>query len=197
MATPQTKILKPYWDVEEVGLSHLPKEKNQTNAETAGRGGRSCRRRQSHFSHLDPIHPNLVLTNSSLQYRNSGRDAILICIDGSKSMQASRTDEDGQPAASYFHEALECATNLVKRKALVSPYDMFGILLYNTVSRPSGRLPSGRVTDAMATLGQMTGDAEAGDSGVRILLPLGPITLEAIKDLKEHVNCQPCLQICS
>lgn len=69
------------------------------------------------------------------------RDAVLICIDASTSMQALRTAEAiglavnaGEPAeTSFFAGALDCALSLEKRKAFVSPDDYVGIVVYNTV----------------------------------------------------------------
>lgn len=79
---------------------------------------------------------------------------MLICIDASTSMQTLRSaeslgldaDDDGSGGeATFFAGALDCAFQLEKRKALVSPGDYVGIVVYNTVrSRPSAVSGSAR-----------------------------------------------------
>lgn len=72
------------------------------------------------------------------------KDAVIICIDASSSMQAVRPaaeldqDEDGEEGdeprpKTFFAGALDCALQWEKRKAFLSPNDLVGILIYNTV----------------------------------------------------------------
>lgn len=68
------------------------------------------------------------------QWFEGKRDVILFCIDCSESMQELRDDpmrEDTQ--TSRLLESLEAAVRVQKRKAVVSPTDSVGILLFNTV----------------------------------------------------------------
>jgi hypothetical protein len=48
-------------------------------------------------------------------------------------------DGDEQAETSFFAGALDCAFQLEKRKAFVSPGDYVGIVVYNTVRRPLRR----------------------------------------------------------
>jgi hypothetical protein len=47
---------------------------------------------------------------------------------------ADEDDAESTPGPSFFHRALESVFELEKRKALLSPSDLVGILVYNTVS---------------------------------------------------------------
>jgi ATP-dependent DNA helicase 2 subunit 1 len=59
---------------------------------------------------------------------------ILFCIDGSESMQKSRSDPLYEGVqTSHLLEALDAAVQIQKRKAIVGPTDAVGILLFNTV----------------------------------------------------------------
>lgn len=62
---------------------------------------------------------------------------------------ADGDDQDGDtvPGPSFFHRALESVFELEKRKALLSPSDLVGILVYNTVSPSVGPImPTRTVT---------------------------------------------------
>ncbi|KAF9650204.1 Ku DNA-binding complex, Ku70 subunit [Thelephora ganbajun] len=61
------------------------------------------------------------------------RDVILFCVDCSESMQESRDDPvyEGVKTSNLL-EALNAAIHIQKRKAIVSPADSVGILLFNT-----------------------------------------------------------------
>lgn len=70
------------------------------------------------------------------------KDAVIICIDASSSMQAVRPaveldqdeEEGDEPRPkTFFAGALDCALQWEKRKAFLSPNDLVGILIYNTV----------------------------------------------------------------
>ncbi len=79
------------------------------------------------------------------QILNSTKDTILFCIDGSRSMQSAVESHEAGPVKtgkrkksektrSHFHQALQCALNVMKRKVVISPNDSLGIMFFNTVS---------------------------------------------------------------
>lgn len=90
--------------------------------------------------------PTLLPRHSDASARSLGaflqsktsKTAILICIDASSRMQkptrADDDDDDPEEGRSFFHGALESVFELEKRKALLAPSDLVGILIYNTVS---------------------------------------------------------------
>ena len=85
--------------------------------------------------------PSLIIS----QILNSTKDTILFCIDGSRSMQSTIQPHETRPVKtgkrkkneknrSHFHQALQCALDVMKRKVVISPNDSLGIMFFNTVS---------------------------------------------------------------
>jgi ATP-dependent DNA helicase 2 subunit 1 len=67
-------------------------------------------------------------------YFNSQKDVILFCIDCSESMQEYYNDPlDEDRRTCHLLTALEAAVQMQKKKAISSPNDLTGILLFNTV----------------------------------------------------------------
>ncbi|KAG6816666.1 hypothetical protein H0H87_004026 [Tephrocybe sp. NHM501043] len=69
-------------------------------------------------------------------YLEGKRDVILFCIDCSESMQELREDpnyEDTQTC--HLFTALEAAVQIQKKKVIVGPNDVVGIMLFNTTRK--------------------------------------------------------------
>ncbi|KAF9507144.1 hypothetical protein BS47DRAFT_1398864 [Hydnum rufescens UP504] len=69
------------------------------------------------------------------------KDTILFCIDASSSMHHVKPIQDPgtgkqkkkrKKNKSHFHQALQSALDIMKRKVIISPNDSVGILLFNT-----------------------------------------------------------------
>ena len=76
------------------------------------------------------MHVALVINDDRfLQFLSLSRDTILFCIDTSSSMH--EIPPDGR-RKSYFHQALQCALDVMKRKIIICPNDSVGILFFNT-----------------------------------------------------------------
>ncbi|KAL7417971.1 SPOC like C-terminal domain-containing protein [Mrakia frigida] len=109
-------------------------------------------------------------------YNKSSKDAILICLDASASMQRPLKNDDDEEEEeeqedqpySYFQGALNCVFELQKRKALKNPSDLVGILIYNTARLPEHE---SQESDGMFTLAK-----------------LATVGIDQVKELKELLD---------
>lgn len=71
---------------------------------------------------------------SYIQRYEGKKDVVLFCIDCSPSMLELYDDPKYEDVKTcHLYTALEAAMNIEKRKVMVGPTDVVGIMLFNTV----------------------------------------------------------------
>lgn len=111
------------------------------------------------------------------------RDVILFCIDCSPSMLELREDpeyEDVQTCNLFV--ALKAAMEIQKKKVIVGPNDMVGILLFNTTRRPD--------SDEPRTQGS---EIKKNTYLYQPISPLDAPTIKKLVNLLEEAQLQPNL----
>lgn len=105
-------------------------------------------------------------------------------------------DEDLEPGPSFFQGALKSVFELEKRKALLAPSDLVGILIYNTVSTCTSHVtirltirPNATQLSPLAQAKLPENESEDAN-GMYTLAKLSAVSIDQVKDLKELVDGQ-------